>query len=170
MAKIWNRCWSDTGIPIFSGCRSKSSQDSIEETLKVRISKSQKEFLQTTRAIGHEKNKWSIESVGNEQREQDVSIVELWIEEEMRIFVGIMPQIIFQRNNRKRWCNFSFQRLFHLEAFNEEVKAAREVVLWWCIDLVENFPEDEGVHRIESFVEFSLIFNISDTESLNHSC
>jgi hypothetical protein len=43
-----------------------------------------------------------MESVRNEQREQDVSIVELGIEEEMRIFVGIMSQIIFQRNKRNR--------------------------------------------------------------------
>jgi hypothetical protein len=46
----------------------------MEEICKARVSIGQYEFRQTTLAIGQEKNKCTRESVGKEQREQEVSI------------------------------------------------------------------------------------------------
>jgi hypothetical protein len=79
VAKSWNKWVSDKGIPTFSGCRIIYSHSTIEDIHKAKMSKGQKEFRQTTLAIGQEKNKWNIESVGKEYKEQEVSIVEFRI-------------------------------------------------------------------------------------------
>jgi hypothetical protein len=61
-------------MPIMQfGLRIIRSQSVMLVTFKAFISKGQKEWRQTTRAIGHVKKRCKMESRGNEQREQLVS-------------------------------------------------------------------------------------------------
>jgi hypothetical protein len=68
--KIWKKWDSEAGIPITCGWRITCNQSTVEEIHKAWISRGQKEFLQITRAIGQEKNRWTRESVEEEHREQ----------------------------------------------------------------------------------------------------
>jgi hypothetical protein len=89
--KIWNLCESSVEIPIVSGC---GIIFDIDEIWRAVISNGKKEFLQMTRAMGQEKNKWTRESVKWEQREQDVSKGVELMEREILSLIGI----IFKEN------------------------------------------------------------------------
>jgi len=71
IAKIWNLWKSSKGIPILAGLRIIENQSVISAILKARISKCQKDWRHTTLAIGQEKKRCRIESIGPEHREQE---------------------------------------------------------------------------------------------------
>jgi hypothetical protein len=158
VAKSWNKWILDKWIPIFSWCRIISSHYTIAKIRKARISKCQKEFLQTTLEIGQEKKRWSIESILEEHKEQEVSIIAFGIEAEILVLVGKMFQINLQINNRRRCWILSFQRPFQVEAGKRETWTCLNEVMWWCMDLVVNCPEEDGVQRIASLVTRGQIF------------
>jgi hypothetical protein len=113
IAKIWNRWVSTRGIPIIFGCKIIFNQSDIEEICNAEISIGQKEFLHMTLEIGQEENKWNKVSLEWEQREQDVSNPKC-MDKEIRDFVGIVFQTIFQRKSLSRWLSLSFHRPFQL--------------------------------------------------------
>jgi hypothetical protein len=145
------------------GLRIIRSQSVMLVTFKAFISKGQKEWRQTTRAIGHVKKRCKMESRGNEQREQLVSRKEEWIDCEIRTLVGIMFQTIFQRKSFKRWFKLSFQRDFQEEEERGEGWGGKIEQIWWCADLVEKTPVEEGVHKRRSEVDRMVILRISET-------
>jgi len=97
-AKIWNIWVAVCGIPIVAGFKIINSQSVMSWTGKARLSKGQKDWRQTTRAIGQEKKIWRRESIRKEQREQEVSGLEEWIDWEIQNLVGIIFQTIFHKN------------------------------------------------------------------------
>jgi hypothetical protein len=162
-ANIWKRCEYEAGIPIISGCRIIDNQSDKESIRRARLSKGQKEFLQTTLAIGQEKNKCNRESLGKEQREQEISVGAEGMQHEIRDFVGRIFQPIFQRSKRKRWLSLSFQSDFQVAEGRGEMGTVRPDVIRWWVDLMEKTPEGEGVQRRELLIRRMSIFKISQT-------
>jgi hypothetical protein len=130
-------------------------------TGRARLSKGQKDWRQTTRAIGQEKKIWRIESLGKEQREQEVSGLEEWIDWEIRNLVGIIFQTIFHKNNFNRWLRFNFHKAFQWDWEKGDGETGMEEVIRWWTDFVMKVPKAEGVQRTESWMGVGTIFIIS---------
>lgn len=113
-AEIWNIWGFAVVVPILSGLRIIKSHSAISVIFKARISISQKDCCQTTRAIGQEKKRWIMESTRQEHWEQVESTWEERRVLEILNLVGRIFQINFQRNNLKRWLKYSFHKDFQL--------------------------------------------------------
>jgi hypothetical protein len=89
-------------MPIRSGLRTIESQYTILVTFKARISIGQKDWRQTTWAMGQVKKRCKMGSNGKEHREHEVSIWEKYKVCEIRVFVGIIFQTIFHKKKKKK--------------------------------------------------------------------
>jgi len=117
------------------------NQSAILVTFKASISNGQKDWRQTTRAMGQEKKRCKIESKGKEHREHEVSIGGEDKVCEILVFVWIIFQTIFHKKSFKRWLRLSFHRDFQLdlERGEEGIGGWEEVRRWWA-DFVEKKP------------------------------
>jgi hypothetical protein len=96
---------------------------------KAIVSKGQKDWRQTTRAIGQVKKRCERESTGNEQREQLVSGDGESVDREILNFVGLMFYTIFQRKSFSMLLRLSFQRAFQqVLGKGDEGKGVRELI------------------------------------------
>jgi len=91
-----------------------------------------------------------------------VSDREAGMDWEIRNFVGIIFQTIFQRNSFKRWFSFNFQRAVQQDLGRGEGVEGEKELMRWCVDLVEKTPVVEGVQRRESEWVRIWIFKISE--------
>jgi hypothetical protein len=126
---MWASAWE---IPSKRcGLRIIRSQYVMLVTFKEIVSKGQKDWRQTTWAIGQVNKRSGREFVEKEQREQLVSEEEDGIDWVILDLVGMMFQTIFQRKSFKRWLRLRFPRKIRKGRGVRRRKRANEMMSWF---------------------------------------